>query len=84
MPEMTQQLFNSDVAGLAALAICESLLLALNDRKVMPEIDIMRVLVDAAAAHSNATAADGPMGVHLEVAALIQSIIDGGNSVRRR
>lgn len=73
----------SDVAGLAALAICESLLLALNDRKVLPEIEIMSVLVDAAAAHTNALD-DGKAETHEVVAALIQKIIDGGNSVRRR
>jgi hypothetical protein len=73
----------SDVAGLAALAICESLLLALNDRKVLPEDEIMGVLVDAAAAHSNAPAGPAKATVHKAVAALIQKIIDTGNSVRR-
>jgi len=73
-----------DVEGLAALAICESLLLALNDRKILPEIEILGVLVDAAAAHSNAPPGDGKEAMHDKVAALIQRIIDGGNSVRRR
>jgi hypothetical protein len=84
MPEMTERLVNPDVAGLAALAICESLLLALNDRKILPEIEIMGVLVDAAASHTDAHNQNGLSGVHREVAALIQRIIDGGNSVRRR
>lgn len=73
----------NDVAGTAALAICESLLLALNDRNVLPEKEIVGILRDAAAAHSFA-----PTGVHADmhaaVAALINGIIDGGNSVRRR
>lgn len=72
-----------DTAGQAALAICESLLLALNDRKVLPEIEILGILVDAAAAHSNAPSGDGQEDMHRDVAALIQKIIDGGNSVRR-
>lgn len=73
-----------DTEGKAALAICESLLLALNDRRILPEIEILGVLVDAAAAHTNAPAGDGKEEMHQQVAALIQRIIDGGNSVRRR
>ena len=72
-----------DVAGLAALAICESILLALNDRKILPEIEILAILVDAAAAHSNAPDGDGKMETHRAVAALIQKIIDGGNPLLR-
>ena len=71
-----------DVAGIAALTICESLLLALNDRKVLSEIQIMGVLVDAAAAHSNMPGDHPRSGRHQEVAAMIQAIIDSGNSVR--
>ena len=78
---MTRYLSNPDVAGYAALAICESLLLALNDRKILPELEIMGVLIDAAAANTNVPDGDGV--IHSEVVALIQRIIDGGNSVRR-
>lgn len=39
----------SDVSGVAALAICESLLLALNDRKILPEREIVGILEDAVA-----------------------------------
>jgi hypothetical protein len=74
---------SSEFEGMAALAICESLLLALNDRKILPEREIVGVLVDAAAAHTNAPAGDGREAMHIGVAALIQRIIDGGNSVRR-
>lgn len=74
----------NDIAGLAALAICESLLLALNDRNILPEIEILGVLVDAAAAHTNAPDGANFAETHAAVAALIQKIIDGGNSVRRR
>jgi hypothetical protein len=73
-----------NIEGKAALAICESLLLALNDRKVLPEIEILAVLTDAAAAHTNAPTGDGQEMMHYQVAELIQNIIDGGNSVRRR
>jgi hypothetical protein len=73
-----------DVAGNAALAICESLLLALNDRNILPEREIVGILQDAAAAHANDAADDGKAEMHKAVAALINSILAGGNSVRRR
>ncbi|NGM47578.1 hypothetical protein G5B31_18745 [Rhodobacter sp. SGA-6-6] len=73
-----------DVAGLAALAICESLLLALNDRSILPEREIVGILKDAAAAHAQAPRGDGDAAVHQAVAGLINGIIDSGNSVRRR
>ncbi len=73
-----------DVSGMAALSICESLLLALNDRKILPEHEIVGILHDAAAAHSNDTGEDGKAELHDAVAALINGILAGGNSVRRR
>lgn len=72
-----------DLAGTAALAICESLLLALNDRNVLPEAEIVGILRDAAAAHANDPGDDGEGDLHRAVAALIEGIIAGGNSVRR-
>ncbi|RYH07229.1 hypothetical protein [Tropicimonas sp. IMCC6043] len=75
MPDQT------DHAGMAALSICEALLLAMNDRKLLPEHEIIGVLRDAASAHENAT--DPDLGTHRAVAALINRIIAGGNSVRR-
>lgn len=74
----------SDVAGTAALAICESLLLALNDRNILPEKEIVGILRDAAAAHSNIPADDDQGELHAAVSALINGILAGGNSVRRR
>lgn len=70
------------VAGKAALTICEALLLALNDHKILPEKEIVGVLSDAAASHHEAAEGDST-GMHAAAAALINSIIDGGNSVRR-
>ncbi|WP_209427874.1 hypothetical protein [Pararhodobacter sp. SW119] len=72
-----------DVAGTAALAICESLLLSLNDRKVLPEAEIVGILKDAEAAHRN-TPDDHPnRELHAAVAMMIRGILDSGNSVRR-
>lgn len=72
-----------DIAGTAALAICESLLLALNDHSILPEKEIVGILKDAASAHQNVPAGDND-ALHAAVAALINAILAGGNSVRRR
>ena len=73
-----------DVSGTAALAICGSLLLALNDGKILPEREILNILKDAAAAHENVPENDADAELHNAVAALINRILSGGNSVRRR
>ncbi|SDJ35329.1 hypothetical protein [Lutimaribacter saemankumensis] len=70
-----------DHAGLAALSICEALLLAMNDHMLLPEQEIIGVLRDAAATHENDAGPDAEM--HRAVAALINRIITGGNSVGR-
>lgn len=67
---------------MAALSICEVLLLALNDAGVLEEKEIIDILTDAAAAHEIA-AAGGDVINHKATAALIRQIITGGNSVRR-
>ena len=74
----------SDIAGNAALTICESLLLALNDRNILPEREIVGILKDAAVAHELAPVGDGKEEMHKAAALLINHIIEGGNSVRRR
>ncbi|MCZ0810821.1 MAG: hypothetical protein ACQEVT_06370 [Pseudomonadota bacterium] len=74
---------SQDTAGTAALSICESLLLALNDRNILPEKEIVGILRDAAAAHEFAPESEHSE-MHIAVAALINGILAGGNSVRRR
>ena len=78
MPETTCS------AGVAALSICESLLLALNDHKILTESQIVGILKDAATAHENAIDNDTSAELHRHTADLINGIISGGNSVRRR
>lgn len=75
-----------EVAGNSALAICESLLLAFNDRSIPPKREIVGVLNDAAATHTNAASLDreGEGEMHKAVAALINKILATGNSVRRK
>ena len=69
-------------AGLAALAICESLLVALTDQGVLGDGQARSVLEDAAAAHRNAMplAPDGTF--HEAAAVVIERILSGQNSVR--
>ncbi|AKI00953.1 hypothetical protein IMCC20628_02254 [Hoeflea sp. IMCC20628] len=71
-------------SGMAALSICEALLLALNDAKILPEDEIIGVLGDAASAHESAGGSDADVEMNKGAAALIRKIIAGGNSVRRR
>ena len=74
----------SGAAGIAALSVCESLLLSLTDTGIIDAAEAKAILVDAAAAHRGAVPlADGDAGVHEEAAALLEAIIQNGNSVRR-
>jgi hypothetical protein len=73
----------SEFAGQAALSICEALLLAMNDRGLLPEHEIVGVLRDAAATHENVVGTELETESHRAVADLINAIIASGNSVRR-
>ncbi len=73
----------TDYSGIAALSICEALLLALSDHKLLPDGEIMGVLRDAAATHENAVGTDIERETHQAVASLINLIIAGGYLVRR-
>lgn len=70
----------NDISGTAALAILESLLLALNDHKVLPQNEIIGVLQDAVAAHENAPQVQEAL--NRVVADLIQGILAGGSALR--
>jgi uncharacterized protein (DUF302 family) len=74
---------HSTDAGMAALSICEALLLALNDARVLPEREIMGILKDAVTSQENAGGSDIEVTQHKAAAALINRIIAGGNSVQR-
>lgn len=84
MPRKKPRMFTANEhAGQAALSICEALLLALNDRGLLPEHEIVGVLRDAAATHENAVGTNLEMDRHRAVADLINAIIAGGNSAPR-
>ncbi len=71
-------------AGLAALSICESLLLSLTENKVIDAAEARVILEDAATAHRGAVPLETDGKPHAEAAAIIELILQDGNSVRRR
>jgi hypothetical protein len=75
--EMTRSNDTGLAAGVAALAICESLLLALADLKVVSAKDVADVLRDAASAHSPPPPPAGAHSeaLHNEAVAIIERII---------
>jgi hypothetical protein len=67
---------NTDAAaGVAALAICESLLLALAYSKLLSVRELSDSLHDAAAAHSNGDPPTHSQAVHTEATAIIERMI---------
>jgi hypothetical protein len=73
---------NSDAAGLAALSICESMLLSLTDLAIIENKEAVSILQDAAAAHSGAVAGTENPEAHQAAVDVIDRIIKGKNSVR--
>jgi hypothetical protein len=68
--------------GMAALGICESLLLALTDLKVISETDVRDLLTDVATTHNEAAAASELPEKHQAVVEIVQRILTGKNGVR--
>lgn len=75
MPDQT------DHFGMAALSICEALLLALHDHGLLPDHEIVGVLRDAAATHENAVGPDSERAAHRAAADLINKIMTDGKSI---
>lgn len=78
MPDLPQ---DQAAFGLAALSICESLLVALHDLKIIDQREVVGILKDASAAHHNAVEVKDP-NAHAAAAAVIDRIIAGKNSVQ--
>ena len=72
-----------DPAGMAAFSICEALLLAMQDRNLLPEREIVGILRDAAATHENAQGPENERKLHTATAKLINEIIVCGNLSQR-
>ncbi len=68
-------------AGRAALSICESLLIAMQDLKLMSERDAHDVLRDAATTHHEAGRTSDHADLHKRVAALIDGMITRANGL---
>ena len=71
-------------AGSAALAICESLLLALTELRILDDHDARGVLEDAAAAHRGVESTAPDAAVHNEAAHIIEHILSIRNALPRR
>ena len=80
---MTEQAQFDDAAGMAALGICESLLLALTDLDIMSEVAVRDVLTDVATAHHEAATASQTPKRHQAVIEIVQRILAGKNGLRR-
>jgi hypothetical protein len=81
---MTEPTAPRTAEGVAALGICESLLVALTDLKIISEMDARDLLADVTAAHIEAAASSPSPETHLAVIAIVQRILDGKNGVRHR
>ena len=79
---MAQPEANNNLSGLAALSICESLLLALRDRKLLSDHEIDGLLQDAATAHRNAEGTAQDLEKHGSVATIIDRL-RAGRHLRR-
>jgi hypothetical protein len=80
---MTQSIPPVDAEGLAALGICESLMLALTDLKVITEKDARDLLSDVATTHTNAATASTTPEKHQAVVDIIRRILAGKNGAPR-
>jgi hypothetical protein len=79
---MTEHVRFHHAEGMAALGICESLLLALTDLKIIRETDARDLLTDVATTHSEAAQGSPTPEMHQAVAAIVQRILEGKNGVR--
>ena len=76
---MTQIIRSADAEGLAALGICESLMLALTDLEVISEEDARGLLTDVATTHTDAASASASPDRHHAVVEIIHRILAGKN-----
>ena len=79
---MTEHPRIQDAEGMAALGICEALLLALTDLKIMSQKDARDVLTDVATTHDEAAAASPAPEKHRAVVEIVRRILAGTNGVR--
>ncbi len=73
---------DSAVLGAAALSLCQSLLLALQDRKILENAEVNGLLEDVVSAHRNAAADGEEPEFNNAVADAVSSIIRTEDPVR--
>ena len=78
---MTQHIRPIGAEGLAALGICESLVIVLTDLKVISDQDARDLLGDVATTHADAAAASSTPEMHEAVGEIIRRILAGKNAV---
>ena len=79
---MTEHARFHDAEGVAALGICESLLLALTDLKIISEKDARDLLTDVATTHHEAATASQTPQKHQAVVEIVRRILAGKNGLR--
>lgn len=72
-----------DAEGLAALGICESLLLALTDLKIIGAQDARDLLADVASTHNEAALTSQSPERHQAVVEIIERMLAGKNGTPR-
>ncbi len=75
---------SAEADGMAALGICESLLLALTDLNVITEEAARGVLKDVATTHAEAALTSRSPEKHRAVVEIVQRIMNGKNGTSRR
>ena len=78
---MTEHVRVNDADGTAALGICESLLIALTDLKIISEQDARDLLTDVATTHTEAATTSLTPANHRAVIEIVQRILKGKNGV---
>lgn len=78
---MVRHIGSDEAEALAALGICESLVLALTDLKIISEQDARDLLNDVATTHSNSADASTTPEKPKAVVEIIRRILAGKNGV---
>lgn len=73
---------SAEADGMAALGICESLLLALTDLNVITEEAARGLLQDVLTTHEDAVLSSPSPDKHRAVVEIVQRILDGKNGTK--
>ncbi len=79
---MTQPTRSVDAPGLAALGICESLVLTLTELKIISDRDAHNLLNDVVTTHTNLAESSPTPEMHHAVVEIIRRILAGRNGAQ--